>query len=127
VGVWNPGGCGEGEGVERGANGDKGVETRTRGRAWRQGGGRQLEPNDGRRGEGLRRDDSQEVESTARRLRAWPGLRSAQTTSGAELTWLYPIFIVFFMYLGVVATTSCDILKANACTGICFQPGHSKI
>ena len=27
----------------------------------------------------------------------------------------------------VVATTLCDILKANACTGICFQPGHSKI
>ena len=31
------------------------------------------------------------------------------------------------IYRGVVATTLCDILKANACTGICFQPGHSKI
>ena len=26
-----------------------------------------------------------------------------------------------------VATTVYYILKANACTGICFQPGHSKI
>jgi len=37
------------------------------------------------------------------------------------------IFLCDSCDLAPVATTLYYILKANACTGICFQPGHSKI